>query len=346
MADTETDRCSKAAAAADATTAASSAFTPGEMVILHGLEARPQLNGCMGCVVQFVVAKCRFEVRLLQTLKSLAVKPANLRSYDGDSDAISSDQVPPHTTEFASALRQAAAKGKMSEAVKFLLQGADPDVPDEFDENSVHAAAGHGHDPMVRMLVTKFGASPAVVSSVGVTAVHLAAASGHESTVRLLATELLPSRGGDDDTCSRMCAAAASAVDRDGLTPLHHAATSGHCTVIQLLVSLGADARARDVDGLTAVHCAAANGADNNTLPSLAASVVHSQRTDSHGSECSRCCGAFVWQGTRLRCSCWCPTSASIPARLTRKVKRHSMWPACRATQPLLGHSSASSEQT
>ena len=39
-------------------------FAPGDVVLLHGLEARPELNGCYGCVAAGRLANGRFRLRL------------------------------------------------------------------------------------------------------------------------------------------------------------------------------------------------------------------------------------------------------------------------------------------
>ena len=55
----------------------------GERVLLHGISARPELNGTVGRAVSFSADKGRYTVDLGEGVGELSVKPSNCSLYRG-----------------------------------------------------------------------------------------------------------------------------------------------------------------------------------------------------------------------------------------------------------------------
>lgn len=51
----------------------------GDEIVVHGLKAAAELNGCQGVITKFIEASDRFEVKLKGIADVKALKRANLR---------------------------------------------------------------------------------------------------------------------------------------------------------------------------------------------------------------------------------------------------------------------------
>jgi hypothetical protein len=233
-----------------------SEFATGAAVVVQGLVSAAEHNGMAGRVLRFDAVKGRHGVCIADTLKVLAVKPANLRASPppwsrggqggGARPEAGAQKGPEASTSAGEAgLREAAGRGHAVEVVKLAMAGADATAADALGETAAHVAAAVGHTATVRMLAEQFGADVGLGSGVGVAPLHLAAAGGHERTVRLLVAEL-----GCDP----------SAATTAGDTPLHMACVMGHGATAHLLSDFGADLLAVDAEGLTPAALAVAEG--------------------------------------------------------------------------------------
>ncbi len=65
-------------------------FDPGQRVLLHGLQARPDLNGCTGYVVSFDAAKDRYAVKVSKNVSQtlLLLKPSSLERVPSAATAV------------------------------------------------------------------------------------------------------------------------------------------------------------------------------------------------------------------------------------------------------------------
>lgn len=116
-----------------------------------------------------------------------------------------------------------------------LVHGRDPNVKDEYNRTPLHFAAAHGHEDVVRLLLSK--AANVNANDCGALPLHRAAYGGHCTIVRLL----LKAGGRINDRDSST---------GDLRTPLAKAASGGHAQACGVLLEAGADARVSDARGL------------------------------------------------------------------------------------------------
>jgi ankyrin repeat protein len=118
------------------------------------------------------------------------------------------------------------------------------DLPGKAERTALIAAAGRGHDEVVRVLLER-GADPHKRESDGTRALDWAAQEGHQAVVELLLARdpgLLDLQGYNDRTA------------------LMAASGNGHVDLVRLLLKRGADPRKRVSTGETALHWAAERG--------------------------------------------------------------------------------------
>ncbi|XP_024525357.1 ankyrin repeat, PH and SEC7 domain containing protein secG isoform X5 [Selaginella moellendorffii] len=110
--------------------------------------------------------------------------------------------------------------------------------------SSVHTASLHGHELVLRLLLSS-GADPAACDTGGSQPIHDAAAGGHVGCM-----ELLTHLGADPN-----------ASDCAGCTPLHRGSSAGEVDAARwLLKQKGVDANCRDNIGSTPLYWAASRG--------------------------------------------------------------------------------------
>ncbi|KAI5606335.1 ankyrin repeat domain-containing protein 2-like, partial [Silurus asotus] len=132
---------------------------------------------------------------------------------------------------------KAATNGNLKVVDKFLEDGGEPNIADEFRKSALHRAAFEGHVKIVERLLDK-GANINSQDRLACTAVHWACRGGS-----LDALKLLQSRGADLDVKDKLLS-----------TPLHVATRTGHWEVVEHLVSSGVQINAKDREGDTALH--------------------------------------------------------------------------------------------
>ncbi|XP_049795994.1 poly [ADP-ribose] polymerase tankyrase-1-like [Schistocerca nitens] len=136
----------------------------------------------------------------------------------------------------------AAKEGSVSKVRRLLTVGADVEVMDENQQNSLHWAAARGHLEVARRLLED-GADVNARDRWQNTPLHQAAWNGQAPVVRLLAAS----------------PANHNAKDKYGNTPLHDAARRGHPDAATALLEAGADREVRNDDGDTPLDLAKRN---------------------------------------------------------------------------------------
>uniref|UniRef100_A0A671KHW1 Ankyrin repeat domain 2 (stretch responsive muscle) n=1 Tax=Sinocyclocheilus anshuiensis TaxID=1608454 RepID=A0A671KHW1_9TELE len=137
---------------------------------------------------------------------------------------------------------KAAAQGKMEVVEKFLEDGGDPNICDEFKKTALHLAALENHAKIVEKLLDK-GADINFKDRLDCRAVHWACRGGS-----LSALKVLQDRG-----------AGINARDKLLSSPLHVATRTGHSHVVQHLLTSRININAKDWEGDTALHDAIKN---------------------------------------------------------------------------------------
>lgn len=174
------------------------------------------------------------------------------------------------TTGFT-ALMNAAIRGDRALAECLIEQGArlddrEDDVTGSFGKTALHYAAEHGHEDLVRYLVTR-GADVTIAAKYGERALAFAVDGGHVAVIDVLVDAapdgraalldaLLEAAGrGKDDVVRHLVGlrgAPVNGADAQGVTPLMRAAGAERPTIVQYLLDRGADRGARDAGGRTA----------------------------------------------------------------------------------------------
>jgi len=134
----------------------------------------------------------------------------------------------------------AAIFGLLATATTLLEGDVDLNLRTDQGGTALHAAAGSGHEAVVRLLLEK-GANIKAKDTNGWTALYMAAENGYEAIVRLLLE-----KGAD-----------IKVKDNNGWTALHIMARSGDEAIVRLLLEKGADIEAKDIGRWTALHMAA-----------------------------------------------------------------------------------------
>ncbi|XP_026113784.1 ankyrin repeat domain-containing protein 2-like isoform X2 [Carassius auratus] len=132
---------------------------------------------------------------------------------------------------------KAAAQGKIEVVEKFLEDGGDPNICDEFRKTALHQAALEDHAKIVEKLLDK-GADINFKDRLDSRAVHWACRGGS-----LSALKALQDRGADINVRDKLLS-----------SPLHVATRTGHSDVVQHLLTSGSNINAKDWEGDTALH--------------------------------------------------------------------------------------------
>ena len=220
----------------------------GNAAIVHallGAHADPLLMDAIGNT-PIAYAK---SPKLTQTLRDHAQSSPSLAALHADNDRVHAGTGTRPSEEMASALRRAAAEGRL-QMVQRLLDpkgvGVDVNAADDDGVTALHWAAELGHVSIIRVLLDVDGINVNAATSEGATPLHWAVDSGLRDVVLALlnAPNVLVS----------------PALIENKTTPLHSAAAAGSAELVGDLIASGATINAGDVYGDTPLHAAVTSG--------------------------------------------------------------------------------------
>ncbi|XP_072095402.1 ankyrin repeat domain-containing protein 1b [Mobula birostris] len=132
---------------------------------------------------------------------------------------------------------RAALDNKPFVVEKYLADGGEPDVCDQFNRTALHRACSEGNEEIVLKLL-EAGASTEFRDMLDATAVHWSCRGGSLEVLKILLNK----------------DAAVNAKDKLCSSPLHVAVRTGHYECAEHLIACGAELNARDIEGDTPLH--------------------------------------------------------------------------------------------
>ncbi len=191
-----------------------------------------------------------------------------------------------NATNESSGIYDALAEGDEEKVLRYLDEGADPNLTDYQDKTLLHYAAEAGSTAIAKLLLDR-GARVDSRDMIDRTPLYWAAEQGHTSTARLLLERgadpaavadiyesplHVAASGGHADVCGLLVENGADINANSNpymnITPLVNAVESGHARTVKLLLDLGAEYNPEDHCGYTLLH-RAVHGGDTETVELL-----------------------------------------------------------------------------